>query len=279
MSAGSSGANQTWNFSSLSSSGTTTYDYVSPSSTPNGSSFPMSNLATSQGAYYNQSASAYTQVGIDASTMIVYSDGEDLLRFPFNYNDSYVDNFAAQFTNGGITFNRTGTISVTYDSYGTLVLPGGTYNNVVRVHIVQDYQDDYTIAGTPSTINYDSDIYVWYLPGTHNPILSFSSISIDGGAPTSYGYMDEPTVGVDEEDNTIELSVFPNPTSDQLFINMEDNEGAVNFTLVSSSGQVVKTGTLNSQSNTVNVSDLSTGIYFLNVQSDKKQAFRKVIVE
>src|SRR3954469_9213383 len=52
MSPGSSGANQTWNFSTLTSTGTTNYTVGLPSSTQYTASFPNANLQMNDGTNY-----------------------------------------------------------------------------------------------------------------------------------------------------------------------------------------------------------------------------------
>jgi hypothetical protein len=109
---GPSGANQTWNFASLVSTGSNAAQYVTVASTPNATQFSTSNLAAFGGgaySYYNISNNAYTLNGVVApssGTVIPYSNGEDILRFPFTFGNSYTDTWAANFTSG-INFYRT----------------------------------------------------------------------------------------------------------------------------------------------------------------------------
>src|ERR1051326_3099027 len=67
QSQGNSGANVTWNFSSLSSTGTSTLTWIDPATTPYNSNFTGANLANGTGssdAYYTANSSSYSLIGI-----------------------------------------------------------------------------------------------------------------------------------------------------------------------------------------------------------------------
>src|SRR5690606_39199446 len=57
------------------------------------------------------------------------------------------------------------------------------------------------------------------------------------------------------------FNIFPNPTSDILNIRLENNLTLEKVTVYNNSGQIVKT----SEQNTIDVSTLSSGIYFVEV--------------
>jgi hypothetical protein len=195
LSQGAAGANQTWDLSTFTISATNNAQIVASSSTTNGTSFPNSNVCESVTAasyymYYKTSTTAWQVEGNvtpqgSASVVMPYSDPEDLLHYPFTYTNNYTDTWAATFTSAGYPYTRNGLDSITADSYGTLKLPTGTYSNVLRVHLIQNYTDNANIGGTPITITYRNDEYMWYLNGNHYPIATISSLSTDfGGGPT-----------------------------------------------------------------------------------------------
>jgi Secretion system C-terminal sorting domain len=74
--------------------------------------------------------------------------------------------------------------------------------------------------------------------------------------------------------NTNNYSIYPNPTSNQL--NIEINEvGVREINIIDITGKTVKTFTLNF--NTINVSDLQKGIYFIKFIGDEKTITKKFI--
>ncbi|HKC68949.1 MAG TPA: T9SS type A sorting domain-containing protein [Bacteroidia bacterium] len=281
---GSAGANQTWNLSSLTTTGTVSYTAVNPSSTSYSSSFSNANVCESGGSagyygYYKTSSSAlqiYGDVIATGTTSIVipYSNPEDMIHFPFTYNDTYTDTWAGTFTNGTM-FYRRGTDSVTADGYGTLILPNGTYSNVLRVHFVQNYQDSANF-GTPYIITYHNSEYMWWLNGNHYPIATLSDFSSSAGSPSQTGsYLKTIVAGIENvSEVTNSCTVFPNPASTNitLHLNLSENK-QVEIKLFNSLGEQINVtinadGVQGSNNYTLDVSHLAQGIYFANISLD-----------
>src|SRR5690606_15577654 len=71
-----------------------------------------------------------------------YADPEEVMHFPFTYNDTYSDNTLCTSSLGsGVELVRSGTTTVTADAYGTLKTPLGTYPNTLRILTNQVYED------------------------------------------------------------------------------------------------------------------------------------------
>ena len=90
ISPGNSGANQTWNLSSLTGTATSN-TLVTVGSTPNGSSFPNATIAfkgSNYYAYYKSSATAWQNYGSATTVVMAYSNPEDFIHFPFTMNIS-----------------------------------------------------------------------------------------------------------------------------------------------------------------------------------------------
>ncbi|MCO6500610.1 MAG: T9SS type A sorting domain-containing protein [Vicingus serpentipes] len=87
--------------------------------------------------------------------------------------------------------------------------------------------------------------------------------------------LNTPTGVVDSEINTNKISLFPNPTSNQLTLDSEMNIDEA--TIFDVSGQVIKSIVLNS--NTIDVSELSDGVYFLRVTTEKGQIFNQKFIK
>jgi len=290
---GSPGDNETWDFSSLTIGNINNYVFALPSATPHNATFGGSaNLCNIYlGAnydYYSATSSAYSRVGFATQSGVValYSNAQDQLRFPFTYTDTYTDNFSVTFTNQGTTFNRAGTITVTADGYGTLILPDGTLNDVLRVHVVEEYTDNYTLGGVPNTISYYSDIYLWYKPGTHFPVLAFTDLESDISS-NQYGVYHYPgTVGIDEKQNTnITIAAMPNPASQRTHINLTLQQAeAVQISLMNALGQTVteienttlQPGTYNLP---VDLHTLANGIYYIHVTGTNGTRNQKLMVQ
>ncbi len=72
------------------------------------------------------------------------------------------------------------------------------------------------------------------------------------------------TTGVNETSINLELSVYPNPTTDYLTLKVEKTEG-LTFQLYDLQGKVITNKKVNSATTTVAMENLPTATYFLNV--------------
>lgn len=290
VSPGTAGPGQTWNLAAMGGTSAGLTNVVSPGSTASGASFPGSNVACENLAattcnYYNTSSTVFTNTGIKAgSTLIPYSNPEDFLHFPFAYTNSYTDTWAGQFTSSGYTFYRTGSTTVTADGYGTLITPNGTYNNVMRVHFVQVYQDSAYI-GTPYVTTYNNDEYMWYSNGIHVQVaLVYTLTSSAGGPYTGSAYVTG-SVGINETENTISsFELYPNPVGDLLNINLSLTENKeISVIVYNELGQKMDLGhnesiSLSTKLVQLNVATLPKGIYFATVMLDGVPAQTKRFV-
>ncbi|MEO6883959.1 MAG: T9SS type A sorting domain-containing protein [Bacteroidia bacterium] len=281
VSPGTSGANQTWNLSSMTSSSSSTTNAVSVSSTTYGSSFPSATIAFSASgnvSYEKISATAEQNYGIvqGGTTVIAYSNPEDILRFPFAYTNTYTDPWATTYVSSGYTYYRAGTTAVTADGYGTLKLPSGTYSNVMRVHFVQNYQDSTNISGNPIIITYQNDEYMWYLANNHSPIATVNTFTANGSPSQSGTYLNNITTGIAENSMLTGFNLYPNPASTELNVNVSlAANKKVEINLLNVLGESVGTtiiadGLQGNNTYQVNTSNLSAGIYFAQIMLDGK---------
>ncbi|MFT6441482.1 MAG: hypothetical protein ACJASQ_004281 [Crocinitomicaceae bacterium] len=77
------------------------------------------------------------------------------------------------------------------------------------------------------------------------------------------------TVGVNEMSINLELSVYPNPTTNYLTLKVEDNSD-LNFQLIGLQGTVIENNKVNSNTTTINVENLPTATYFLKVTKNNQ---------
>lgn len=79
------------------------------------------------------------------------------------------------------------------------------------------------------------------------------------------------TVGVNETTINLELSVYPNPTTNYLQLKIEDFElSTLNFQLIDLQGKVIENKKVTATTSTINMETLPKAIYFLNI-SDNNQ--------
>ncbi len=287
---GTSGTGQTWNFSTISGASTTS-NVVSVSSTPNGSSFPNANVAlTGAGSTYSYqktSATVLQNYGfVGSGVVIAYSNPEDLLRYPFSFSNTFSDTWAAIFTNGGYTFYRNGSSTITADGTGTLITPTATFTGVLRVHLVENYSDSVNIFGTPTVTTYNNDQYLWYKDGIHYPLASCYSLTTGAGTTTGGSYYVSTSVGIEENlalANSINL--FPNPTSENIRLKYNiESTTSVKISIINILGQEVYAEEISKlsageQTIDLNVSSFEKGTYFVKIQTNDSFATKKIIVQ
>lgn len=230
VSPGSAGASQTWNLSSMTTAGTETISVVEPDSTPNGSSYPSANVAaqtTAATGYYNAGSTSFQNYGsVAAGITIAYSNPEDLMQYPFTFNDSYTDTWGGQFITNGVTVYRAGTTTVTADGHGTVTTPSGTYPNALRIHLQQSYEDSANYFGTAVVSTYTNDQYMWFDNNRHLAVASVYTLTTitNGGSPTTTSggtFFGAPVgiKGVQAFEGSVHL--YPNPAVKQLHVNVE----------------------------------------------------------
>jgi hypothetical protein len=77
---------------------------------------------------------------------------------------------------------------------------------------------------------------------------------------------------------TTNFSVFPNPANDFVTISNSENISVNSISITDLNGRVVKQNTYSNVTNVqVNISDLSSGVYMMNISSDKGSVTKKII--
>ena len=319
---GTAGASQTWTFSSLVPSMVISpyydtgciaafvntdpgYASLSFAATSAGSSaaFLASSYAvvtpSGNGTTYNTvTPTTLSQTGVYANStnFAVYTDPMDQLHFPFSYTNTFSDTYkgALLYTVAGtpVTAVETGTVTVTYDGYGTLVLPAptGTLLNVARVHSSQNFKDSASLFGGPVNAIYDIETYTWYLPGYHGPILSIataSSATLGFKTKTvSYAYKQvanhEAVSSVTGLDASV--NIYPNPATNFIYIKYNDgNNQKVRCSIIDVTGRevaVISDETTQGITNVnYNVSSLPKGTYLVRLQSADETVTRKIEIQ
>lgn len=153
---------------------------------------------------------------------------------------------------------------------------GATQREYVRQSSAGTYAStklSYTFTWTaPATsANKDITFYTAFLLGNGN--------GNDNGDNAATGKQTVTFKSVATNDPVLEkaMTVYPNPTTDQLNVALTDNDGA-QFTLSNQAGQVLILSALDSK-NTFDVANFARGIYFAKVKVGDKQAVKKVILQ
>jgi hypothetical protein len=264
FSAGSAGANQTWDFSALNLTLAGTDTAIPVASSPYAATFPTANWCykfTGFGPdrYYYHLVTpskfeilslAYTGATGDNYT----ADPRTFAIFPYTYNTVYNDTYKS------VNDAATTSVVVTYDAYGTLIMPFGTIHNVIRQKVVKNGQTDYN----------------WFNASPFYPILQTVL------AENSLGIVKNTSIlGVNQNKTDGFFTVTPNPTSGKLTINSAQNR--INLLKISifdiagrqiMSGEKTGIGMID-----VDLSNQKAGIYFLKIIAADGSTFIERIVK
>jgi hypothetical protein len=78
--------------------------------------------------------------------------------------------------------------------------------------------------------------------------------------------------------SAISFSMYPNPAKDQLHISLLENENGT-VTIIDITGKTVMQVNISTQHDVINLSSLSRGIYFVNVQTAAGNTVKKLVKE
>jgi hypothetical protein len=278
ISPGSNGPAQTYDYSVLPAFNSN-YEIlgVDNLTSPFGNTYPTANATVSWSSfgtpYYHflLSDTSYQYLGGGGSFGdYQYIDTYKQLQFPFAYNDSYTDTFIAVSNTGGY---RAGSVTVTGDGYGTLMVPGHTFTNVLRVKRASDYYD--TINNNPR--HSIETYYEYYKPGIPHYILlhGFYTISTGSSNPVSGAqlFFNEGAIVTGEKVNTKKGSnYFISQRAGQSFLMFQDKSSFVTtIQIYNLQGQLVRQDQLsvsNEMSSKILVAtDLASGIYMVQCRN------------
>jgi hypothetical protein len=231
-----------------------------------------------------------------SSFKIVYSNPKKFRIYPLNYLQSFTDTYKAITYQGtNIVQKLSGTITVTYDGYGTLTLPTGTVTNVGRFKFVS-YDVDTMIFGGNTTIEYIKDTtWTWAKSNYRFGLFEIekSWMSTDGISYNGFKWVgftpNINSVGVKLLTNEIPTSFkleqnYPNPFNPSTTIRYQVPKNAdVTIKIYDRLGKEIET-LCNSRQNagvyeiTLNASGYSSGVYYCRMISEGFSATKQIVL-
>jgi hypothetical protein len=141
-----------------------------------------------------------------------------------------------------------------------------------------------TTGTTGSSYSLDNGLTWTTIDGIQHTIVAFlnETVGFTGGFTTSatVGGVSKYTgsVLVNETFEASKFAIYPNPTNNVLNITNSDNILLSEVTITDMNGRIVKTvNATNLTEVQINVADLTTGIYFMNINTDSGKAVKKFI--
>ncbi len=292
---------QTWDYSTLQVHDSSGYVFTNPSWTPNGGSFPTSNLAADasdgQYIYLNRSSSEISLVGYyvdftgNGAEAIVLDDPDKIVHFPSTLGTTWQDNSRLVYKTTGAAIGQPAIDSVeliqfveksvNVDAYGNVTVPMGTYPSI-RANIQTTTYDSTriyaAILGGWQAYNVDTTQGQSYEFYTDDQDIRIALVTLDmdeQGNVDEARYLGSTTIidGV-EENNNNPLNVYPNPTTGVVNI---DTETGNSILVLDIAGKVIENQVAINSTSKINLSTYPAGIYFVKVVGESTNKTVKVI--
>lgn len=297
------GASQVFNYASLSSGSTLTYQWRSPGDLPNGGAFPGAQFALVNGGadtiFYKATTEGLERIG-DTQTISALGNSFPListytnsmlnLKLPLSYQDTWTDLFQGSFIvqdGSGDANDRNGAVTGEADAWGWVVLPGGADTvEVLRVRTEVTEVIPLTTGLGLINVQHTARQVAYYPLWGKFPVLRVVSDSLDAGLLAigeSYTeWLDGAFVGVAEQAaDVFKAQVFPNPATDQAKLVFANSAMTpVQVRVVDAQGAVVKETRTTGRTLHMDVKDLENGIYGVVLSNDQGQrsTIRMVVV-
>ena len=151
----------------------------------------------------------------------------------------------------------------TYDSYGTLITPFGTFNNVVRMRENQDSLHKYDFYQLEPN-------YILLMEYIMDPQTSIMTTKM-------FFNTDLGPAGLSNKSNVLDNSIlYPNPIQDKFIIEIENFENT-NAEITSIKGELIQAFTLNSNKTLVKTDKFNAGVYILKLENDNGVSYKRIV--
>ena len=201
---------------------------------------PISGATT----YLQFGNSAYKVIGLGITTDIfdlpvIYEDDEELLPLPFVYGASLEGSSAFEVDLPDLLhYSTVQTSDIAVDAWGTLLLPGGSYE-CLRVKRAFSAMDSINVpaAEVGFSLPREGVVYEWYAPGEGMPILSIQSVI---GIPAVWQFKPGNDPASVSGPIPTHSMAYPNPirTGEDILINCA-GKGRVSVIVFNGSGQAI----------------------------------------
>lgn len=288
----STGSNQVWNFSALTSSSVTGVGtFTTVASTPNGSNYVGATIVEDDGqggfTYYKATATQYEVVGIeDPNIVLNFTNTGIVAIWPVTMGYSNTDLFSGSAAvQGTLTGTADGTVTTLGSGTGTLIIPGGaSFTNILQVKTHQKVELNLGFGFVTATVQVTD--YNYYHGTQKFPLLTVSYNDAQGAFSNTSATIkinNAVITGINDHNFDATFNIFPNPAKD--FVNVKlQNVANVNckIQIVNSIGQIAQEIDLGNDSEitrNISVSNLNSGIYMVKTTLGDKVSVRKLIIE
>lgn len=287
------GTSVTWNYSTLAAyeNATILDQIIDASASTYASDYTTSDynddLSGGASIYFSNTPDSVVVHGYvfeaDGNLVKVFFDINSLksLELPMTVGDSYTDAIAGVVNIMGADFPATGSATVTCDGAGTLQVSGDVISNVIRIKLVETIDASITVP-FPVSGTVTRTVYSYYdLANDKQPILVHATLDITSDVLndnyTAVYYAGTPMFMEVDENTEMSFSIFPNPSSDLVTINLTQPVSQV--TIYNAVGQIVFQQNQVNNSMTVNVSNWRPGIYVVQANNNGILNEQKLVIK
>lgn len=277
-----------WDNGALIPQGTTPdYTFVDPAGTPSAGMFPSATIAreiTGETGhfYYVTTSTNINRIGFysDNTMYGIYNSPATEFQFPItaggNYNATYTGDFAPLGMGEDSVVIESGQIIVSADMQGTLTIPTGTFNDVLRLHLLESFHIKTYYYGMAISDNLvEDDYYYWFHDTILQPLMMYGTTDVDGSQQSEvlrYQPVQSGSTGTDKP-SAATMDVFPNPTDGK--INISDT-GYLFATLFDVNGKKLE---VFKPSAILDISQYPDGTYILKITGLKGSGIFKIVLE
>lgn len=310
---GTSGANQTWSYTSMNEDFVEILTFSNPSTFPGAASFPTANIGLTVSnqpddwQFLDKNSVGLFVVGqttIQQGQQIEIPFTSTILTFPSTMGTNFSGSWSGQIAQiplgqlgiDSVRITRGADQTSNIDAWGNLTTPFGTFASLRQIDVLHTVDTTWVLqSGVWSII----DPFTASLAGiepiafdtvntarwwTDNPTSKFPLLEMDyendGTVNTVTWQKSSPTVGINELKANANFNVFPNPAKNAITFetNVANNS---EITMVDITGKVIKTVVFATSKQTIDVSNFEAGIYFYTIRdrsSGKVLKNNKIIV-
>jgi hypothetical protein len=259
---GGGGAGVVWDMSTLQAQDTFLTVYESPVGTTWSDHFPSATVArvTVNGlVYYEASGEGFDQLGSGSTTGVDSCwNPRRVMSYPLSFEDSWSDDFDCIWDSANFNF---GSLSCTVDGYGTLIMPYGTLENVLRRTCTGSSA---FVTGTDTVASPPAQAISFLKPGVHRELLTVYE------GLTNASWLDDLSTGLDEAiQHPIGIALSPNPGTYMMCLEYSCTAAHMFARITDASGRVVMErslgGPVGIRRENIDISTLSSGLYALHI--------------
>ncbi|MFN8165037.1 MAG: T9SS type A sorting domain-containing protein [Bacteroidia bacterium] len=279
------GSGASWDYSGLQNLETDTVGFGPAAGTPYASSFPAATLCghkiwTNDYSYFHGNSSGFYIDGFaNLTTTFAYIQPSMYFPVPLSYGNT-VTNYGyisidTVYLSQNVRVRLSSFETFNADGSGTLILPSGTFNNVLRTKETILVYDSMSIdigGGIYVPLSQSAQQtsrYMFMLPG-HDPVLLLS-LEADslGNTTSSSSYFITSFNGISSPVTKAE-SVYPNPAASTLNLSITDQLASSSLEVFDENGKLILKKENLTQSESLPVANLANGTYYYQINTAGK---------